>query len=81
MLDQSGLLVGVVVQKLDAIKMAKITGDIPQNINFAIKGDVAQIFLDSSGVRYEKSASNTNLTNVELASKGKKLTVLVLCTQ
>jgi len=34
--DQSGQIVGVVVSKLDALKVAKVTGDIPQNINFAI---------------------------------------------
>ena len=39
-LDQSGHVIGVVVSKLNAIKAASITGDIPQNVNFAIKTGV-----------------------------------------
>ena len=41
MLDSAGNLMGVVVSKLDAIKAAMITGDIPQNVNFAINTKVA----------------------------------------
>jgi S1-C subfamily serine protease len=37
LLDTSGNVVGVVAAKLNAIKFAKATGDLPQNINFAIK--------------------------------------------
>src|ERR1700760_1355746 len=37
LLDTSGQLVGVVSSKLDAIKFANATGQIPENINFAIK--------------------------------------------
>jgi len=51
-LDKSGLVVGVVVSKLDAINVAKVIGDIPQNVNFGIKGDVARIFLNAYGVSY-----------------------------
>lgn len=46
-LDMSGRLVGVVVAKLDAIGLALATGEIPQNINFAIKASIARSFLDS----------------------------------
>jgi uncharacterized protein len=35
LLDQSGNIAGMVVSKLNALTMAKATGDIPQNINFA----------------------------------------------
>ena len=36
LLDQSGNVIGVVVSKLDTLKIARATGDIPQNVNFAI---------------------------------------------
>lgn len=36
--DMSDHEVGVVVSKLDAIRVAQATGDIPQNVNFAISG-------------------------------------------
>jgi S1-C subfamily serine protease len=37
LLDASGHLVGVVTAKLDAMRVARVTGDIPQNVNFALK--------------------------------------------
>ena len=45
LLDLHGRVVGVVVGKLDALQVASITGDIPQNVNFAIKAGVARSFL------------------------------------
>jgi serine protease Do len=38
------------VSKLDAIAVAQAIGDIPQNVNFAIKAEIAEIFLRSQGV-------------------------------
>jgi len=35
LLDETGAVAGIVVAKLDAIRLAYVTGDIPQNINFA----------------------------------------------
>ncbi len=48
--DTSGNVVGVVVSKLDALKTVKVTGDMPQNINFAIKTGAMRDFLDNSVV-------------------------------
>ena len=45
--DRYGNVVGVVVAKLNALKIASATGDIPQNVNFAIKASVAKAFLDA----------------------------------
>jgi len=36
-IDEAGRLMGVVVSKLNAMAIARATGDIPQNVNFAIK--------------------------------------------
>ena len=46
-LDRSGNVVGVVELKLDAIKAAIVTGDIPQNVNFAIHSSILTSLLDS----------------------------------
>ncbi|CAH2600462.1 Trypsin-like peptidase domain-containing protein [Rhodovastum atsumiense] len=52
LLDAQGHVVGVVVSKLNAARIAKMTGgDIPQNVNFAIKGTEAQAFLQGHGVQ------------------------------
>ncbi len=45
LLDESGNLVGVVVSKL-GMKAAKLTGDIPQNVNYAVKGAYALALLE-----------------------------------
>lgn len=58
LLDGQGHVVGVVVAKLNAMQIAKMTGgDIPQNVNFAIKGPEAAAFLSGRGspVRHEPS--------------------------
>jgi hypothetical protein len=43
---------GVVVAKLNALAVARITGDIPQNVNFAIKVTTLVAFLEAQGIRY-----------------------------
>jgi S1-C subfamily serine protease len=46
LLDSNANVVGVVVSKLNALRIAQMTGgDIPQNVNFAIKGAEAVAFL------------------------------------
>jgi S1-C subfamily serine protease len=50
MLDMQGHVVGVVVSKLNAQRVAQRTGDIAQNVNFAVKGDAALTFLKRAGV-------------------------------
>jgi serine protease Do len=50
LMDAQGHVVGVVVAKLNALSIAKMTGgDIPQNVNFAIKGPEAAAFLAGRG--------------------------------
>ena len=79
LLDQSGNIVGVVVSKLDALKLAKANGDIPQNINFAVKGEIAQVFLKAHRVKFKTAASNKKLENTDIANSGRAFTVLVGC--
>ncbi len=50
LLDQAGNVVGVVTAKLNAVKMAKYTGDIPQNVNFALKASLVRDMLEVKGI-------------------------------
>jgi S1-C subfamily serine protease len=50
--DEAGRLIGVVVSKLNALAIARITGDIPQNVNFAIKVSTLTAFLDANAIGY-----------------------------
>lgn len=79
LVDSSGNVVGVVVSKLNAVKMAQLTGDIPQNVNFAVSPLTLQGFLDANGVDYQTAPSNKNLSTADVADIAKKYTVLVEC--
>ncbi len=55
------------------------TGEIPQNINFAIKGVVAKSFLDSQSVEYETGTFSKTLASAEIGAAAKKFTLLLEC--
>lgn len=46
--DMSGQVAGVVVAKLNALRMIKETGQLTENVNFAIKTGALRDFLDNS---------------------------------
>ena len=50
LLDMRGQVIGVVVSKLNAGQVARQTGDIPQNVNFAVKHTEALEFLREQNV-------------------------------
>jgi hypothetical protein len=79
LLDQSGNVIGIVNSKLNSLKAASVLGDVTQNINFAVKGSVARIFLDSSGVNYVTSPSSATLETTAIGEKAKNAVVLVEC--
>jgi hypothetical protein len=68
-----------VVSKLDALKVAQLTGDIPQNINFAIKGTVAQTLLDINGISYRTALSEQSMGTADTADRARQFTVEVEC--
>jgi S1-C subfamily serine protease len=80
LLDTSGEIVGMVVGKLDALKIARATGNIPENINFAIKTGAIRDFLDNSVVPYETSAPGTELKTADIATNARAYTLLISCT-
>jgi S1-C subfamily serine protease len=57
LLDSDGAVVGVVSSKLNAVRVHEMTGDVPQNVNFAIKAALARGFLDAVGMEYRSRAS------------------------
>ena len=79
MIDQGGVIVGVVVAKLDAIRVAELSGDIPQNVNFAIRGTVATAFLDAAGIDYRTSATTGRLTPPEIGERARRSVFALEC--
>jgi hypothetical protein len=78
-LDQYGHVVGVVVARLDAIKLARRTGRLPQNVNFAISEGTARAFLDANNVPYEVEPSISVMPPADIAAKAREFTVRVEC--
>jgi S1-C subfamily serine protease len=79
LLDTSGHVVGVVAEKLNALKVAKATGSIPENINFAIKTGALRDFLDNNVISYRAAESTSELKTPEIASAARAYTMLVSC--
>jgi S1-C subfamily serine protease len=79
LLSSGGEVVGVVSAKLNALKFVKATGDIPENINFAIKPGALRDFLDNSVVPYETSDAKAELKTADIASNARAYTLLVSC--
>jgi len=48
--DGNGNIVGVVVSQLNKLKVAKVIGSLPENVNFGIKASTVRQFLTSAGL-------------------------------
>jgi hypothetical protein len=70
---------GSVVGKLDARKIEKEIGDIPQNVNFAVSVGTLQSFLNANGVEYFLDDGATSTTSVDVAADASRYTVLLEC--
>ena len=81
LVDAKGAVVGVVVAKLNALAVARITKDIPQNINFAIKASSVIDLLDANSVRYRTDAPQSDLSVEALTELMKAYTVRIECRQ
>ena len=79
LLDASGHLVGIVTSKLNAENVARVIGDIPQNVNFALKAEVVRTFLDGKGIAYKKQRSDQQLSPADVGEVARPFTVYVEC--
>jgi S1-C subfamily serine protease len=80
LIDGYGNLVGVVSAKLNALKVMAASGDLPQNVNFAIKASLAASFLDANQVTYDSGAtSGEKLDAPDLAERAKQASVFITC--
>ena len=78
LVDGRGDVVGVVVSKA-SLELAALTGDIPENIAFAVKASIARDFLDAQGIDYELRTSSASRAADEIAVDAQKYAVLILC--
>jgi S1-C subfamily serine protease len=79
LLSSNGEIVGVVAAKLNALKVARATGSIPENINFAIKTGALRDFLDNSVVPYQTAEMKAELKTTDIARNARGFTLLISC--
>jgi len=80
LLDDNGNVIGVIVSRLET--SSEITGDRPaQNVNFAIKSNMAKIFMDLNRVDYQVRKSNGAKEISNIVTEAKEATVQVICKE
>src|SRR6267142_2019004 len=67
-LDRAGNVVGMVVSKLNVLRIARMTGDIPQNVNFAIPVSIITSILDANSIKYQVGSSDGEKSVTEIVS-------------
>jgi TPR repeat protein len=80
LLDDNGNVIGVIVSRLET--SSEITDDRPaQNVNFAIKSNMAKIFMDLNRVNYQVRKSNGAKKISQIVTEAKEATVQVICKE
>ena len=79
LLDGSGHLVGIVTGKLNVAFAIRIIGDIPENVNFALKAEVVRTFLDSKGIVYHSAPSDKQLSPADVGDVARPFTLRIEC--
>jgi S1-C subfamily serine protease len=79
LLDRNGNVIGVVAAKLNAIRSLGITGDLPQNVNFAIGLRALRSFLGKNNVQTTETPSLGQLDPSEIGDHARLFTYLIEC--
>ena len=80
-LNKKGEVVGVVSMKLSDSAMAKATGQVGQNVNFAINGQTLRTFLDTHQVTYRSGGGffSREKSTADLADEARGWTLVAEC--
>ena len=79
LLDENGNLIGIVSSKLNFLSEIRGAGDIPQNVNFAIKANVAANFLQDNNIKFQIGEATQPMKAPDLADEAKALSAYVEC--
>lgn len=77
--DMSGSVIGVIQSKLNAMSIQQQYSDMPENVNFATKGDLVRKFLTENGIAYRTQPARETLSAADVADRIKLSMVLVEC--
>lgn len=78
-LDAAGLVIGVAVARLSDRRIMAATGSIPQTMNYAVRGQIAEAFLLSNGILVDKVKSEGRADLRDVAVAMQEAVVPVLC--
>jgi S1-C subfamily serine protease len=81
LLDGDGAVVGVVSSKLNVIRVHEMTGDIPQNVNFAIKSALAREFLEAIGVDHQCRVPRAARSVADIAAEARDFVLKIECRE
>lgn len=73
--DSKGGVIGVVTSKISDMKILKTKGELPQNINFALKSSTVKAFLETHNVEYLQVQTSQQLETTVLATLLRESTV------
>jgi len=79
LIDSYGNVVGVIVSKLNSKIMLKHYDEIPQNINFAIKGKYVKKFLKLNNIEIVEKSSTTKKEVTTISQAAQNYTVEINC--
>ena len=79
LLDENGNVVGIVSSKLNFLSELRNVGDIPENVNFAIKASVAANFLQDNNIKYQTGEAAQAMKGPDIADQAKRMSVSIEC--
>jgi len=79
LMDSSGLVIGVIQSKLSS-NAARLLGDIPQNVNFAISLEALAQFLAKHKVAFQTAPRSPALETARVAEMAQKFTHRIECS-
>jgi peptidoglycan/xylan/chitin deacetylase (PgdA/CDA1 family) len=79
LMDSSGLVIGVIQSKLDALGLSRSIGDIPQNVNFAVSLEALTQFLAKHKIDFLTAARSPALDTARVAEMAQNFTHRIEC--
>ena len=75
--SEDGLVIGLAAAALDAEKVFKLTGSIPQNVNYAIKSRYITALLQDNGIPYDETPPKSGTDLKTIVDQVSRATILL----
>jgi hypothetical protein len=81
LIDASGNVIGVITAELNAMRVFRATGNVPQNVNFAIELEALKRFLRKNGIRTAEAPSAAELRPADIGDRARLFSYSIRCTR